>query len=206
MYCAQCGNELTRDARYCHKCGAVVARIHKAEIPPDTKSEAPASQDVSAPTSASREESSEDLKGVKGWLLFLCWILTVVSPVIMLWQIGMEWKVVSPAFAALPNLRTIVVVDTAHNVLMMAFSIWAGVSLWRLKPNAVRIAKTYFVFALIFSIAIPFFLEGLVELPYEISRANEKEEAKQVIRGVMSSVIWLWYLSTSKRVRATYAR
>jgi len=204
MYCAQCGIELTCDARYCHKCGAVVAPMPEGTMPPDTSSEAAVQQDMPA-ASASREDLDEGLKGVEGWLLLLCWILTFVSPLVMLWQIGMEWKEVAPAFATLPNLRTLVIVETVLNVLMMAFSIWAGVSLWRLKHNAVRIAKAYFLAALIYSIAIPFILTGLVDLPSEMSRALENEGAKQAGRGILSSVIWLWYLSRSKRVRATYS-
>lgn len=204
MYCAQCGIEMTSDARYCHKCGAVVATIPKAEIPPDNKSEVP-DQNIVPATSARRDSSNEDLKGVEGWLLLLCWVLTFVSPLLMVWQIGTEWKEVSPAFAALPILRTMVIVETALNLLMMTFSIWAGVSLWKLKPNAVRIAKSYFVTALIYSIAMPFILTGLVDLPSEMSRAVESEGAKQAGRGLMTSVIWLWYLGRSKRVRATYA-
>ena len=204
MFCAQCGSDLASGAKFCYNCGAVVTTIPNARKSPDDRAETPDQQEPST-TRTSQADSNAALKGVEGWLLFLCWMLTIVSPLIMLWQIGMEWKETSPAFAAIPNLRTLVAIETALNVLMMAFSILAGVSLWKLKPNAVIIAKAYFVVVFIYSISIPFILTGLVDLPSEISRAIENEGAKQAGRGLISSVIWLWYLGRSKRVRATYS-
>jgi hypothetical protein len=146
------------------------------------------------------------LKGVKGWLLFLCVSLTILAPLFTLGQLGIEWRDTVRYFEALPGLRRVVLVETVLSIGLMAFSIYAGSALWSVKDDAVKTAKAYFVTMLIYSVAGPFILIAISDLPAEARGAMAAEGTKQAIRGITGFAIWFTYLTRSKRVRATYAQ
>jgi hypothetical protein len=149
-------------------------------------------------------ESAEKLKGVKGWLLFLCVALTILGPLYTIWQIILEWKETAPLFQRFPNFYTAVMVETIITVVLTCFGIYAGYALWSVKPNAPQITKNFLWARLIYVLAIPFIIIGIANLPAAINSAITQEGVKQAIRGIIIFAIWFGYLKRSKRVRNTY--
>lgn len=141
------------------------------------------------------QDSGPVPKGVVGWLLFLCISMTIIAPAFHL-------RIAAQALWNLANAHVI----TLHLVLRLAFvgtlyiglalfSFWAGFWLWREDPRAPSFAKTYLIAApiLVISLDVILVLTGTkINLP-------------QVVFGrVTYSVIWLLYLSFSKRVQFTF--
>lgn len=143
-------------------------------------------------------------KGVRGWLLFFCLSLTVLSPLgnSILWV--MTFNNVSPHFSKFPGLRTCTVIDGLLTLVLIGFSIYAGIALWRIRPNAVNIAKTYlrvYLMVVVIEIFLPLIMAGL---PTELYGDIIKEGFKGAARAYVFFSIWNSYLSKSKRVKATY--
>lgn len=103
--------------------------------------------------------------------------------------------------------------ETVLNLGLMCFGIYAGVALWTIKQNAVKIARMYLLALLVYS-AFDFLLwfnllEGLRVRMYELGFTQEfnrilQEGIVSSIRSVLYVALWYSYLSKSERVRGTY--
>lgn len=140
---------------------------------------------------------------VRGWLLLLCIGLTILTPVVslstLLGTLGLQRY-----FEQYPSLYPICLTDTILSTSVVIFSIYAGIRLWAVKPNAVRIAKVYLVYLLAyrgFSIALLFF----TGLPTNVIGVLTPEVARTFIQNFVFAIIWLLYISKSKRVQHTYS-
>ncbi|WP_059424730.1 DUF2569 family protein [Sulfuricella sp. T08] len=196
MYCTQCGSEILIGAHFCHKCGAAVGSTQASAIllPP-----------VVQPTVTKVATADATLKGVKGWLAFLCISLTILSPLSTIVELIRAWEATASLFSSFPSMRIMVSIETTMSIWLMAFSFYAGSVLWSVKQNAVKIAKAYFLSRLAYSIALPFIFSGISDLPSEVSSVMVEELAKQAFLTFMACAIWFTYLRRSKRVRATYS-
>lgn len=142
-------------------------------------------------------------KGVGGWLLLFCLALTVFSPLITLGSLVASYKEYSQYFGRFPGLGVITVIDTFLSVGLMAFSIYAGLGLWRIRPGAVQTAKRYLLWCLAY-LVVAAVLPFMAGLPSQANDAMMAEVVKGAARSVAYFAIWYSYLNTSKRVKATY--
>ena len=143
-------------------------------------------------------------RGVKGWLLLLCINLTILDPFAMLFNLASVNHLTKPHFEKYPALQQLVLIGGACNLALMVFSIYAGVSLWKVFPGAVSTAKKYFLavfFYSLFSVVLPF-LVGLPEAAQQEFSANTSLNSLITILYITG---WYIYLNKSRRVRATYA-
>ena len=137
---------------------------------------------------------TEELRGVGGWLLFLCVSLAILGPI---WQI----RIAAQALSNLASIRLPVLsllrlgfVGAIYSGLAI-FSCVAGVMLWREIPKAVSVAKAYLLVAAVLPISffLVLYLAGMhVNLPRIIFQRS------------IYSVVWYSYLAASRRVRITY--
>ena len=86
-------------------------------------------------------EVASQYKGVGGWLLWLCLGLTVFSPLLTLAMLTKSYLDSAQYFARVPALATLVAVDTILSVALMAFSIYAGLGLWRSARERLQLPR-----------------------------------------------------------------
>jgi hypothetical protein len=142
-------------------------------------------------------------KGVGGWLLLLCLGLTVFGPIMTIVNLGIGYSEYSAVFDRFPGIKRITIIDTLLSLGLMAFSIYAGMGLWSIRPGAVQMAKRYlltFLGYLPISAVLPF----MAGLPSAANNTMLAAVAPGIIKGVIGFIIWYSYLNNSKRVRATY--
>jgi hypothetical protein len=142
-------------------------------------------------------------KGVRGWLLLFCLGLTVFSPLITLVSLALGYNESSKYFGQFPGLLVVTVIDTFLSLGVMAFSVYAGIGLWRIRPGAVRMAKRYLLCFLGYQ-AIAAILPFMAGLPSAANEAMIMQVAKDTFRSVIYIAVWYSYLNKSKRVQATY--
>jgi hypothetical protein len=130
-------------------------------------------------------------KGVRGWLRFFCITLTIILPLSIIAPLGKIttsdiWHDFRPGF----------VIAEVLLLILAGFPIYVGVCLWRVRPGAVRKVKIFLwcLFVINTAIIILAFASGPVD-----------DGAKLLASGGYS-LVWLAYLSRSKRVEATYGR
>ena len=136
--------------------------------------------------------------------MFFCLTLTVFNPLGTIASFIASYSAGSQLFDSFPGLRAITVIDALLSSGLMAFSVYAGVSLWRIKPGAVDTAKRYLWCALAYC-AVASLLPFMAGLPSEVDGNMIAEVFKNAIRMVAYVAIWSAYLNKSKRVKATFA-
>jgi len=180
--CPFCGEEILPAAIKCKHCGEWLGEKPHGE----------------------RDEYVE-YKGVKGWLLILCIILTIISPLFSIISLISSYNLASTYFYMYPGLRIVTIIDTILSIGLIAFSIYAGISLWKVKSGAVKIAKKYLRTFLGYSI-IAIFLPFTAGLPSQANSAMLGAALGIAIRSWIFIAIWYSYLNKSKRVKATYQK
>ena len=136
--------------------------------------------------------------------MLFCLGLTVLGPLFTLYSLATGYSQSSPYFDQFPGLRVMTVIDTLLSVGLMAFSIYAGVGLWSIRPGAVQLAKRYLLCLLAY-VAVSAILPFTAGLPSQSNDAMIEEVVKNTVRSVVYFAVWYSYLNKSKRVRATYA-
>ena len=145
------------------------------------------------------------LQGVRGWLLFFCITLVVLNPLASLFTFGLSLSQVSPALNRLPGLLVVAITDGLVSLALMALSVFAGVSLWRVRHNAVKWARTFLFAGVAYVLISPLFI-FLAGLPAALVVQALPNSYLSAGRSLVYYVIWLSYLARSKRVQATYVQ
>lgn len=142
-------------------------------------------------------------KGVGGWLLLFCIGLIIISPLLNIFSITSGYQEVSPYFEVYPRILPIVIITSVLGIVLSCFSIYAGIVLWKIRPNAVKIAKNYLLTMLGYSI-LSAFLPFMAGLPAEANQAMLTTVAADIFRTVIYTAVWYSYLNRSIRVKQTY--
>lgn len=149
------------------------------------------------------DNAYNDYKGVKGWLLLLCVCLAILDPMAGIFNLMIITDVMRPYFDQDPALFNLVLVGGICNICLLVYSMYTGVSLWKVSLNAVIGAKKYFLILFHYSFISIFFpqLFGLSEKTQtEIYKMNPLNNV--II--MLYAFIWYLYLRKSKRIKATY--
>lgn len=208
-YCQTCNAELMQTMRLCPQCGGRAfdampsKNPHPSTQPQSTVQSATGLGGPASNSSMAQPQqgiASNDDVGVKGWLLLLCVVLTIITPGYVFLILFSEWRDSVAFFDSIPLVRDVVLIETFSYSGIALFSMYAGWALWTRKKGAVRTAKMYLVAQCIVGISTMVILAGMIN-----DRETTNGFAKAALNGIWHLVVWYWYLSKSKRVAATYS-
>lgn len=146
---------------------------------------------------------NKDYKGVKGWLLLLCVSMAILTPMTGLTSLLAVSDTLKPYFDKDPALFKLVLISGICNICLLVYSMYAGVSLWRIVPNAVVTAKRYLVVLFHYSF-FSIFLPQLVGLSEKTQTEFYKDNPIFNLLVMFEAFMWYLYMRKSKRVKATY--
>jgi hypothetical protein len=124
-----------------------------------------------------------ELRGIGGWLLFLCLTLVVFIPVGAGLEVWGFWRRALAGQRSEQIAMTVTVID----VIVVGVGIAAGILLYRSRPIGVRLAKLFFAVRLLLGLA------AMVESP-----------SLQSVNVIAVCSALLLYLYRSERVKNTY--
>jgi hypothetical protein len=177
-FCQTCGQEQPGNVGVCPRCGY---RQNLAS--------------VSAPSTVLFPQRVPDhLRGVGGWLLFLCIGLTFFAPVSQALIAAKALRNLATLRLSIQTFLRIGTVGTIYGGLAI-FSCIAGVMLWMENPRGVSVAKAYFLVAAV----LPILLYSALRFA-----GMEVDLLRIVLGRLASSAMWYAYLSSSRRVKLTY--
>lgn len=148
-------------------------------------------------------EQQSELKGVKGWLLLLCINLSILDPFANLFNLAIGTHLGRQYFEQNLALQKLMVINGVCSIALAVYSIYAGISLWRVLSNAVITAKKYLGAAFAYSI-LSLFLPHLIGLSEEIQKEVGATSLFNSFVTALYLYAWYQYLQRSKRVKATY--
>jgi hypothetical protein len=124
-----------------------------------------------------------DLKGVGGWLLFFCISLTVLAPLLMFvreWGNGFE-------------------LGSMIDLALTAFGVLVGIMVWNVHPRVFLLLWIYF------GVTAALLVLGVVGA-FFTPKEQDPKETIQLVRALISTIIWFLYFKKSDRVQATFGR
>ena len=145
----------------------------------------------------------KDYKGVKGWLLLLCVSMTILTPTTGFVSLMTVTDALKPHFDNDPALFKLVLITGICSICLFVYSMYAGVSLWRIAPNAVKSAKRYLIVLFHYSF-FSIFLPQMVGLSEKTLTDVYKTSPFLNLMVMFEAFLWYLYLRKSKRVKATY--
>lgn len=177
LFCQNCGQEHPLYVDLCPRCG------HRQPRP-----------SASPFVSVTLSQPAEDLRGVGGWLFFLCISLAIIAPVM---QALIAAKALTNLATARVPIQTLLRLGSVGAIYggLAIFSCFAGFMLWMEAPKAVSVAKAY----LLVAAALPISLFLLLYFA-----GMQVNLAQVILRRSAYSVVWYSYLTSSRRVKLTY--
>jgi len=112
-------------------------------------------------------------------------------------------NVLKPEFDKHPELMRLLLVNGTCSIGLAVFSIYAGISLWRVLPSAVTVAKKYFLAIASYAV-ISALLPGLVGVSDQAIKDSSGSNAINSLLTIAYATAWYLYLTKSRRVKATY--
>lgn len=139
--------------------------------------------------------------GIGGWLLFYCISLTILAPLLSLFQAISTVQIAEKA----PTLRNALLVETGGVILLMAGGIIVGILLWTRHRHALRIVKAFLIGRLCAFVAIEIITLFLMQhLGSKVFEAGVTGAIGASIREAIYFLIWWFYFKKSKRVANTF--
>ena len=150
---------------------------------------------IAGPVLVTAPAATNDLSGVSGWLLLVCVALTIGIPLFTVYN----WvKFLSLGIGHIPWSSILI------SIVMAAWSFTAGLFLWTVRPNAVRIAKAYFIAEM--CLPFVFGLRLLFDLVSSRVEMSPWTVFAVFFRPLLLGGIGYLYLRRSRRVQATYSK
>ncbi|MCE9658386.1 MAG: DUF2569 family protein [Burkholderiales bacterium] len=140
--------------------------------------------------------------GVRGWLLVLCLMLTTIGPLISVWLMAHQYDEFAPYLAGSAGLSVVIFVSLILTGCSVAFGAYAGLRLWRIKPNAVATAR-YALFASLAADIVSTVI-AVSALPMHADGPLLRQVEIDLVPSLLFFTVCLAYLNRSSRVRATY--
>jgi uncharacterized membrane protein len=153
-----------------------------------------------------RQISEQEKKEIKlGWMGLFIVILVIIAPLYNIVMNIINWNYVSaddlfnlvdyPKFY-ISSICTVVV-----NIMLVMYSIYAGLSLYSLKDSAVSTTKSFLIFYLVIGITFPLsqyfmFLDYGIYTPVNVGRG--------IFATCIFVGIWYWFITSSKTVKRIY--
>lgn len=154
------------------------------------------------------EEQKALLIGVKGWLLFFCISLIFLNPLINLLS-SIPYLIKDNYFLNFyPLLKLVTYIDFVLSFTLSAFGIYAGIKIWIVRPDAIRLANSFLNVLLVYAIVSPLII-FLLYFIYSINFSSEIVELfgnifRETVHSALYVIIWKLYLKNSERVKNTF--
>jgi uncharacterized membrane protein len=150
-------------------------------------------------------DMDRELRGVKGWLLLLCMLLTIFDPSIALVNLFVISDGARASYDHHPEVFRLILIGGILGIILAVFSMYAGLSLWKRVPNAVKTARLYLIALAFFSVLVVF-LPTLLGVSSDSQGAASQVNLLNALLSIVYVAVWYSYLGRSKRVRATYGQ
>lgn len=133
----------------------------------------------------------------------MCISLTILDPSSIVLNLMIITNLTKPYFNKHAELLKIVLINGTCSIGLAVFSIYAGISLWKVLPNAINTAKKYLLAISLYSV-FSTFIPTLVGLQAESVKGISGNNVVNSLLTILYASAWYFYLKKSRRVKVTY--
>ncbi len=145
-----------------------------------------------------------------GWLELLITCLLIFFPMGQL----MAFNALQDVFDRFPDLEYLSMIDSIFRIIIIFWSIYAGVCMWKVSPGAVIKAKIFLIVFFVFQVVIVRLLYNFIFYS-EMASKNIILPANSILHAYSSDILgflasllvigsWYIYLNKSKRIKEIY--
>ena len=164
MYCTYCGRETSGLINSCSSCGYNLNSQRELRF-------------ATSPHVYTEVSSQQSLKGIGGWLMCFCILVTIVAPI----RLFVDWHADSLVF-----VRTMLGLVT-------------GIMVWSIQPTAMNWLRSYFLIGIVTRIAALI----LISTKAYLNDGHWFEHFIAQCIGLFVLIAWIAYFNFSARVKAT---
>lgn len=147
--------------------------------------------------------TTEELKGVGGWLMYMCVGLVFLGPAAILFQIFATLQTLDLIATEWPGFRPVFAMISLLSVGIALFGIYVGVRLWGAHQDAVKKAVFYF-YAQAGIPVLELFMVLNSAIPSDLQSDVVSGQIRHIFMAMVWAGIWVSYLKKSRRVKTTF--
>ncbi|MGB8801609.1 MAG: DUF2569 family protein [Candidatus Acidiferrales bacterium] len=147
--------------------------------------------------------AEEEPSGIQGWLALLVFGLVIGGPISYVVSVVNEYDITKAPGVDSSVATLFWAIDAVLLIGLAAWSVYCGICLLRLKPNAPKITKTFMICLFLYSALGAAFtvMAGAKNGP---NSADTSTAIVPFLRTFIGVIVWYSYLERSKRVKNTF--
>lgn len=189
MYCNNCGSKIENDAKFCGKCGHTITTTNTQE----------------------KIEGSENLKGLKGWLIIVLFGLLYMGYSYGTLAFSSIKYFTNGTVESLSGIQGYAAALGFEIVMQILLFLSIGYLIFLFSKKDAKFPKFFIVFAVInviFIVLDTYIVASVLNYPTEeikqIMKGLIQDSYTQLARSAAYAVVWIWYMKVSKRVALTF--
>lgn len=193
MYCNNCGKHNSHDSEFCKYCGAKITRVHLTDSSPQNH------------TNPNTSVQTKELEGLNGWLA-LVGVGLILIPIIQGYGL-LEYFPLFEQSYEIPGYMTLLIMEFVATILIILTSCYL-IYLYLKKKSKFPHYYIIFLSCITLYTIVDYILLATLIAPYpeqqQVIDDIVSESTSEVGRSLLTSIIWILYMSMSKRVKATF--
>lgn len=189
MFCKECGNKFLGNEKFCAECGS--AKNASGDEAPQSKN------------------STKNLKGLGGWLIVVLLGLLYTLFIYASASISSSKMFTDGTVEQLSYIQGYAGALGFEVIVQAIFALVAVFLIFLFFKKSKQFPKFFIIFLIthVIFVALDTYIMSSLSFPYEIKDAMQEvidEGYVQLGRAIISSIIWIWYMKVSKRVKLTF--
>ena len=198
MYCKKCGKKIEENSKFCTHCGKNILETKESKTTIETVEK-----------NTTKDDGSNNPKGLSGWLS-LVGLGLIITPILLLWSIYNSISVYDSADymnELMPGLIGLVSFEIIGNIIFAGVAVYLLYLFFKKKTKFPQYYIYFLIGSLVFVGLDYFILSSLSADGYEAKKIITDSLSQgwmDMIRALISAVIWVSYMKKSRRVKATF--
>jgi len=145
-----------------------------------------------------------EVKGVGGWLLLFVIIIILFRPLILIYNILINYNTIINMANQYPFMLAFYVLGKSLSIIINLFGIYVAISLIKTKTNSPLMAKILILLILLETIVCSYIFPLFYGLPQDITHQLIYENIPASTGSLLFCIIWYLYFIKSIRIKDTF--
>jgi len=203
MYCNNCGKHNPEGSKFCKSCGAEIVKVsteNKTKNHADIKVSSLETEDKKPPKDTEKVNA-----GLGGWLALIG--LGLIAGFFIQGYGVLEYFPLLSETYNIPGYLTLIQLEFVAGIILTTATIYLLYLYFKKNKNFPRYYIIFLVASVVYVVLDHLFLASLNAPTQELKKIIDdtlSQNSSDVGRTIVTSIIWVWYMNKSKKVKATF--